>query len=198
MFFIFDSCDSIVFERGNRAGQPVIDGIPALIIWAIGLVIVGHFVLTRTRFGNWIFASGGDAQAARYVGVPDNRVLLMFMFSAFYACLCGGGAGVRIWSWIPRAVERIRGNHCSGNRGRTLPAGTAASLAQRSALSYLAWSSRACFLRVLKAPCSGSFLGVRLSAAVILNTYIRRIITGKNRYGSVIPVAKRWRNTSAP
>ena len=47
-----------VFERGNRAGQPVIDGIPALIIWAIGLVIVGHFVLTRTRFGNWIFASG--------------------------------------------------------------------------------------------------------------------------------------------
>ena len=77
-----------VFERGNRAGQPVIDGIPALIIWAISLVIVGHFVLTRTRFGNWIFASGGDAQAARYVGVPVNRVkILMFMFSAFCACV---------------------------------------------------------------------------------------------------------------
>jgi simple sugar transport system permease protein len=38
------------------------------------LVIAGHFVLTRTRFGNWIFAAGGDAQAARYVGVPVERV----------------------------------------------------------------------------------------------------------------------------
>jgi simple sugar transport system permease protein len=53
------------FERGNRAGQPVVDGIPMLIVWAIGLVIFGHVLLTKTKFGNWIFASGGDAQAAR-------------------------------------------------------------------------------------------------------------------------------------
>jgi simple sugar transport system permease protein len=57
-----------------------------LIVWALVLVAVGHFVLTRTKFGNWIFASGGDAQAARYVGVPVNRVkILMFMFTAFCA-----------------------------------------------------------------------------------------------------------------
>ena len=75
-----------VFERGNRAGQPVVDGIPMLIIWALALVAFGHFVLTRTKFGNWIFAAGGDAQAARYVGVPVNRVkILMFMFTAFCA-----------------------------------------------------------------------------------------------------------------
>jgi hypothetical protein len=29
-----------VFERGNRAGQPVVDGIPMLIVWALALVIV--------------------------------------------------------------------------------------------------------------------------------------------------------------
>ncbi|MFT4783239.1 MAG: simple sugar transport system permease protein, partial [Paracoccaceae bacterium] len=58
------------FSRGTKAGQPVIEGIPMLIVWALALVVVGHLVLTRTRFGNWIFASGGDAQAARYVGVP--------------------------------------------------------------------------------------------------------------------------------
>ena len=45
-------------------------------------------LLTKTKFGNWIFASGGDAQAARYVGVPVNRVkILMFMFTAFCACV---------------------------------------------------------------------------------------------------------------
>ena len=76
------------FERGTRKGQPVVEGIPMLIVWAIILVIFGHWLLTKTKFGNWNFASGGDAQAARYVGVPVNRVkILMFMFTAFCACV---------------------------------------------------------------------------------------------------------------
>jgi len=75
-----------VFKGGSRAGQPIVDGIPALVVWAIILIIAGHFLLTKTRFGNWIYAAGGDAQAARYVGVPVNRVkILMFMFTAFCA-----------------------------------------------------------------------------------------------------------------
>ena len=75
-----------VFERGTRAGQPVVDGIPMLIVWAIALIIFGHILLTRTRFGNWIFAAGGDAEAARNSGVPVNQVkILMFMFTAFCA-----------------------------------------------------------------------------------------------------------------
>ena len=74
------------FTRGNRVGQPVIEGIPMLIVWALVLLVFGHILLTRTQFGNWIFASGGDARAARYVGVPVNRVkILMFMFTAFCA-----------------------------------------------------------------------------------------------------------------
>ena len=72
------------FVRGTKQGQPVVDGIPMLMIWALGLVIFGHILLTKTKFGNWIFAAGGDAQAARYVGVPVNRVN---MFTAFCACV---------------------------------------------------------------------------------------------------------------
>jgi simple sugar transport system permease protein len=30
-----------VFERGNRAGEPVVDGIPMLIVWALVLVAFG-------------------------------------------------------------------------------------------------------------------------------------------------------------
>ena len=72
------------FVAGTKAGQPVVSGIPMMIVWAIGLVIFAHFLLTKTRFGNWIYASGGDAQAARHIGVPVNRVkILMFVFTAF-------------------------------------------------------------------------------------------------------------------
>ncbi|MEM9205698.1 MAG: ABC transporter permease, partial [Pseudomonadota bacterium] len=75
-----------VFQRGTREGQPVVDGLPMLIVWAIILVIFGHILLTKTKFGNWIFAAGGDAESARNSGVPVNRVkILMFMFTAFCA-----------------------------------------------------------------------------------------------------------------
>ena len=74
------------FVAGTKVGQPVVSGIPMMMVWAIGLVIFAHFLLTKTRFGNWIYASGGDAQAARHIGVPVNRVkILMFVFTAFCA-----------------------------------------------------------------------------------------------------------------
>jgi len=74
------------FERGTRAGQPIVSGVPMLIVWAIVLMLFGHFLLTRTQFGNWIFAAGGDAEAARNSGVPVNKVkVLMFMMTAFCA-----------------------------------------------------------------------------------------------------------------
>ena len=49
-----------VFKAGPKAGQPVVDGLPMLMVWAVVLVIFAHILLTRTTFGNWIFASGGD------------------------------------------------------------------------------------------------------------------------------------------
>ena len=42
----------------------------ATVWWWLGLLVVGSWVLLRTSFGNWIFAVGGDAAAARAVGVP--------------------------------------------------------------------------------------------------------------------------------
>jgi simple sugar transport system permease protein len=45
-------------------------------------------LLARTQFGNWIFAVGGDANAARNVGVPVKRVKIsLFVFTAFCACV---------------------------------------------------------------------------------------------------------------
>ena len=67
-------------------GTPLVSGIPAVILWFLGLVIVCQWMLLKTRFGNWIFASGGDAVAARNVGVPASRVkIMLFMFTAFCA-----------------------------------------------------------------------------------------------------------------
>lgn len=58
------------------------------IIWWVALAALGSWVLQRTVFGNWIFGAGGDAAAARNVGVPVNRVkIILFMCTALGAAL---------------------------------------------------------------------------------------------------------------
>jgi simple sugar transport system permease protein len=60
------------------------------ILWWLGLVAVATWVLLRTRAGNWIFAAGGNADAARAVGVPVARTKVgLYMAVAFCAWISG-------------------------------------------------------------------------------------------------------------
>lgn len=69
-------------------GQPTVKGVPVSVIWFIGVALVATWLLVRTRFGNWIYAVGGDALAARNSGVPVTRVkTILFMGTAMAAAL---------------------------------------------------------------------------------------------------------------
>jgi simple sugar transport system permease protein len=69
-------------------GLPSISGVPVSILWWVVLTLFCTWLLTRTRFGNWIFASGGEANAARNLGVPVARTkILLFMSTALAATL---------------------------------------------------------------------------------------------------------------
>ncbi|MGW1721889.1 ABC transporter permease [Streptomyces sp. NPDC002306] len=60
------------------------------ILWWFGLVAVASWILLRTRVGNWIFAVGGNKDAARAVGVPVNRTRIgLYMGVAFGAWISG-------------------------------------------------------------------------------------------------------------
>jgi simple sugar transport system permease protein len=170
------------FTKGNRVGQPVIDGVPMLVVWAIGLAVFGHWLLTRTKFGNWIYAAGGDAQAARYVGVPVNRVkILMFMFSAFCACIF---ASCQVMEFGSAAADRgllkefeaiicvvIGGALLTGGYGSVIGAALGAIIFGVVQQGLFFANAESSLFRV--------FLGMILLIAVIMNTYIRRIITGE-------------------
>ena len=57
-------------------GKPAGQGIPApVVIWA-AVVIVVAFIVRRTRFGRYVYAIGGNPEAARLVGIPVRRVTL--------------------------------------------------------------------------------------------------------------------------
>jgi len=70
------------------SGAPKVAGMPVEVLWSIGLTLVATWVLLRTQFGNWIFAAGGDANAARNSGVPVTRVkTILFIVTASCATL---------------------------------------------------------------------------------------------------------------
>jgi D-xylose transport system permease protein len=57
---------------GKAGGQ----GIPApVVIWG-AVVIAVAFIVRRTRFGRYVYAIGGNPEAARLVGIPVRRVTL--------------------------------------------------------------------------------------------------------------------------
>ncbi len=170
------------YSRGTRIGEPIVNGVPMLIIWAIGLVIFGHILLTHTKIGNWIYATGGDAQAARYAGVPVNRLKIsMFVFTAFCATVF---ATCQVMEFGSASADRgllkefeaiisvvIGGALLTGGYGSVVGA----------ALGALIFGvvQQGLFFAGVESSLFRVFLGIILLFAVILNTYIRRIITGE-------------------
>ncbi|MFI9028450.1 ABC transporter permease [Streptomyces sp. NPDC053560] len=64
--------------------------IQVTIIWWLALIALATWVLLRTRVGNWIFAVGGNADAARAVGVPVTKTKIgLYMGVAFAAWISG-------------------------------------------------------------------------------------------------------------
>ena len=60
-------------------------GFPAAALVMLAVVAVGAFVLTRTRFGRYVYAVGGNEEASRLSGVPVPLVKLA-VYSIAGAC----------------------------------------------------------------------------------------------------------------
>ena len=71
-----------------KNGTPKVQGVPVEILWFILVAGIATYVLLKTPVGNWIFASGGDANAASNSGVPVKKVKMgLFMLTACCAAL---------------------------------------------------------------------------------------------------------------
>ncbi len=61
-----------------------------VVLWWVAFAIVFGFVVHRTRYGNWLFAMGGDRVSARNAGIPvDRMTILLFMVSSVSAAFVG-------------------------------------------------------------------------------------------------------------
>ena len=67
-------------NRGQSVG--VVEGVPIVVPIVLVILWIGTFVLDRTRYGRYIYAIGGNAEAARRSGVK----VMLIRWTAFICC----------------------------------------------------------------------------------------------------------------
>jgi D-xylose transport system permease protein len=120
--------------NSDRSTFAVIRGMPFAIPIDIGMLLLGTFILTKTKTGRYIYAIGGNKEAARRAGIAVNRYrLLAFVFAGITSGVAGllytsnlGGmsdampGGTYVLYAIAAAV--IGGTSLFGGRGKMIHA----------------------------------------------------------------------------
>jgi D-xylose transport system permease protein len=118
----------------NRAHFGTIEGVPYIIAIVLVVLFAWTVLLQRTRFGRYVYAIGGNPEAARRAGVSLPRVRI---WGFVLAALTSGIAGVLFASWqvslttniiktansyvlLAVAAAVIGGTSLFGGRGKTI------------------------------------------------------------------------------
>jgi simple sugar transport system permease protein len=147
------------------------------ILWFILFAIIGTWLLFRTQFGSWIFAVGGNKEAARSEGIPASRTkTTLFMVVSGAAWLCGMLTAFRLnsvqsnvgdgeeFEFIIAAV--VGGNLLTGGYGSAAGGAIGSLIMSMSTqgIPFAGWNTNWRYL----------FLGVILLLAVAGNNWVRQ------------------------
>jgi ribose/xylose/arabinose/galactoside ABC-type transport system permease subunit len=67
-----------------------VPSLPVPVIWMLAVIVVASVLLTRTRFGRYVFAIGGNEEAARLAGINVVRVkTTVYVISGACAAIVG-------------------------------------------------------------------------------------------------------------
>jgi simple sugar transport system permease protein len=165
----------VLFGSSFLSSSALPNGYSTAILWFVGVTLIGVWILGRTRFGNWVYAVGGDINAARNIGVPVQRTKIsLFMGTSFAAALVGiisfaqsssavseQGVGYEFY-YIIAAV--VGGCLLNGGYGSVFGAALGACIIGMAfeGVIYAGWDSSWDF----------TFLGIILFLAVAVNMYV--------------------------
>ena len=94
-------------------------GIPLIGFVALGVLMIGDFILDYTKFGRYVFMTGGNREAAEMSGVDTRKVLLNVMVSRVSRLAWPGMLFVgRLNSANPAAGGEPADRHHRGRRAR--------------------------------------------------------------------------------
>jgi D-xylose transport system permease protein len=83
----------------NPNPQVLIQGVPSAVIFLLVIIILFDFITRRTKFGRYVFAVGGNAEAARRAGISVDRIrIIIFVLCSTLAAIGGILAGSRLYA----------------------------------------------------------------------------------------------------
>ena len=90
----------------NRANIGVLSGVPYAIFIVLGVLAIWTFLLSRMRYGRYLYAIGGNAEAARRAGVNVARIRTM---AFVLAAVTAGVAGLLYASYLGGMSNNVNG-----------------------------------------------------------------------------------------
>ncbi|MCU4974797.1 ABC transporter permease [Halobacteria archaeon AArc-m2/3/4] len=157
-------------------GRESVAGVPLIVLFFLSLLVVSQLILSYTRFGLYIYAVGGDRQAARLMGINVMRIrfavlVISAAFTVFAAiALIGriGSANPNMGSGLllpPIAAVILGGTNLFGGEGNMI--GTL--------VGVLILGSLANGLNLVGVGPSGQLVaqGIILMIAVLMNVFAR-------------------------
>lgn len=108
---------------------PVLNKIPLPVVYMVILIVIFVFLLNKTKFGTYVYAIGGNREAARLSGVPIKKVeIIVFTLSGLLSAFAGLVLCSRMYSGQPSvgsgyeldaiAACVLGGTSMAGGKGR--------------------------------------------------------------------------------
>lgn len=168
---------ALVERRGAPPGSNISLGLANPVLITLGVTVVMIFIATRRRFGRYVYAIGGNPEAAELAGIKTKRTLVKTF--ALMGALVGLAGAVQI-ARLNAAVSSlgtnmelnviaaavIGGTSFSGGIG-TIAGAVLGALVMQSLVSGMV-------LMGIEAPLQDIVVGIVLVFAVTLDTLFRR------------------------
>jgi D-xylose transport system permease protein len=96
----------LVGNTNRGSGFTVLRGVPWVVLVVLVVLVAWSVLLSRTRFGRYVYAIGGNAEAARRAGISLTRIRVL----AFTLCgLTAGIAGIVYASNLGSVSNNVNG-----------------------------------------------------------------------------------------
>jgi len=96
----------LICNTNRGVGLTVLAGVPWVVLVVLVLLVLWTTLLNRTRFGRYVYAIGGNAEAARRAGINLRRIRV----AAFALCgLTAGVTGIIYTSFLGSISNNVNG-----------------------------------------------------------------------------------------
>ena len=91
----------------TKWGKADVGQVPIPVLFFVGMVLIAHIVLKYSRYGRWVYALGGNAEAARLSGL-NTKVITTSVY--VISGLCAGVSAFLLTSRL-NSAEQVAGQN---------------------------------------------------------------------------------------